>query len=192
MIGLIPVGKFLEYHYLTKNFYNKKNKNDFDSILVLGGEEERVLHAINFHKLNKNSKIIFVTGSGFVIPNTYQELYEIKKFKSLVKETISEEDFFVIGNSRNTIENIVSFKTFNKKHQFKNTIVITSPYHYRRAMKISKKANIKLTPYYWMSPNSPSSVFQLFQQFSFSSNLRIFDRFFKELAGIFVLSVYKF
>ena len=41
IMGLFPIGSYLEYYLLKKNFHNNKTIDNFDALLVLGGDERR-------------------------------------------------------------------------------------------------------------------------------------------------------
>ena len=64
---IFPFGNFFEYHFLKKEFYNKEIINDFDAILLLGGDERRLIYAIDLMKKYNNVKLIFAGGSGHLV-----------------------------------------------------------------------------------------------------------------------------
>ena len=186
IISTCPVGKFLEYHFLKKDFYNKEMVKNFDAILVLGGDERRVMYAVDLIKEYKNVKLIFTGGSGFLIQNESQN--ENVSFKNLIKNLLEENEYFILKHSRNTIENLLAFKEFNNKSNFNNVIILTSPTHMKRSMIISKKIGLNLSPYYWRADKQSFSFLNYYQTFSFFENLSSFDTLFKELLGILSLN----
>jgi len=188
MIGILPVGNILQNEFLEKNFVNKKNSTDFDSILVLSGDETRYLKAIKLHKINPKSKIIFTGGSGQIVSQDGNE--EVKKFKFLISNIVDKDSVIILKNSRNTIENFKNFKKANLNLGFIKTILVTSPGHYKRSLIIAKKLNLKFEPYYHQSFRS-FSIINYYQNYSFSRNWSNFDVFTLELLGILRLYLIK-
>ena len=78
-ISILPVGKFLEYHLLSKKYFSNKNINGYDAIIVLGGYDKRIYHAITLHKKNKNSKLIFLGGTRYLFADKNQRLLQSSK-----------------------------------------------------------------------------------------------------------------
>ena len=173
-----------------KDFYNKQNLEKIDAILVLGGDERRIIYAINTLKKHKDAKLIFSGGSGFLIPN--QKFDENKLFQNLTKNILKPEDFFTLKSSRNTIENLINFKEFNNNNKFEKVVVLTSPAHMKRTLIISEKLNLNLYPHYWNKEKKEFSIINNFQKFSFVKNLRSFDNLFRETIGILILKFINF
>ena len=190
ILSLYPFGNFLDYHFLRKDFYNKQNLEKIDAILVLGGDERRIIYAINTLKKHKDAKLIFSGGSGFLIPN--QKFDENKLFQNLTKNILKPEDFFTLKSSRNTIENLINFKEFNNNNKFEKVVVLTSPAHMKRTLIISEKLNLNLYPHYWNKEKKEFSIINNFQKFSFVKNLRSFDNLFRETIGILILKFINF
>ena len=187
IVGIFPVGNLLDYHFLSKSYFNKNNNFNFDSILVLSGSESRYLRAINLQKQNPNSKLIFTGGSGYIFSEDRNE--ELDNFKKLTKNLISDEKLVILNKSRNTIENLKSFRRANEKFKFKKTLLITSVSHYKRSLFISKKLKLKLTPYYYKKLQSNFSIFNSYQNYSFSKNWSKFDNFMYEIIGILRVAI---
>lgn len=189
-ISIVPIGKILEFNFLSKNFYGNNNTTNFDSILILGGDERRVLHGISLWSKNKNSKIIFTGGSHYIAPTQSQKKKsETIGFDNLIKDLIDKKNYISIDNTRNTIENLREFKKIKKDQNFDSTIIVTSPWHYKRTMKIAKKLNIDLIPYKWTS-SSEKKIVHYYQGINFANNLIQFDRFCRELIGIFAVYLF--
>ena len=182
IIGIFPIGSYLKYHILNKDYLNKPNKLDFDSILVLSGNEARYLRAINFQKQNPSSKLIFTGGSGLIFSENKNE--ELNNFKEITKNLISDDKIIILNDSRNTIENLKSFKKANQEFKFKKTILITTYSHYKRSLLIAKKLNLELTPYYYQVYKPSFSILNSYQNYSFSRNWGSFDKFMYEIMGI--------
>ena len=187
LLGLFPIGKFVELEILQKEFYNKKIVDNFDAVLVLGGDERRILNAINIIKEDTNIKLIFAGGNSFLAQDKAEK--ENNNFKKLVKNILVDDQYYVLESSRNTIENLTKFRKFNNKKNFKKVVLFTSPYHMKRSLIVSKKMELNLYPYYWKKEWKYNiSIINYYQSFSFVNNIRSFDLFFKEILGI--LSLY--
>lgn len=190
IISTVPIGKILEFNFLSKNFYGNNNITNFDSILILGGDEKRILHGISLWSKNKNSKIIFTGGSHYIAPTQSQKKKsETIIFDNLIKDLIDKKNYILIDNTRNTIENLQEFKNIKKDQNFNSTIIVTSPWHYKRTMKIADKLNINLNPYKWTG-SPENKIVHFYQGINFANNLSQFDRFFRELIGIFALYIF--
>ncbi len=186
-LGFLPIGKVLELEFLHKDFYNKKNIDNFDALLVLGGDERRIMHAVNIIKEHQNVALIFAGGDGFLIEDNEEN--ETDGFKKLVENILVDHEYYVLESSRNTIENLTKFKEFNNGKNFKKVVLFTSPYHMKRSLIISKKMGLNLYPYYWKKEwVYKFTPLNYYQSFSFAKNIKSFDIVFKEMLGI--LSLY--
>ena len=187
IISIYPLGKVLEHHFLKKDYYNKETVKDFDAILVLGGDERRIIYAIDLIKKHKNVKLIFAGGGGFLVQNKIQN--ENDTFKRITKNLLDENEYFVLENSRNTIENLLSFKKLNNENNYKKVVLLTSPSHMKRSLIISKKIGLNLNPYYWSRPHKQTfSIINSYQSISFVQNITSFDVLFREIMGILSLN----
>jgi len=184
IISILPVGKFLEYHVLSKKYFSNKNINEYDAIIVLGGYEKRIYHAIKLYKKNENSKLIFLGGSRYLFADKHQS--EVNQFEFWTYD-LDKNNIIISGTSRNTIENFEDFTKIQSKEKFKNIILVTSPWHYNRSLKIAEKLNIDLTPYAWPMEIKPKNFIQYYQSFDINLNLLNFNRFFREVVGYFVV-----
>ena len=140
------------------------------------------MRAINFQKQNQSSKLIFTGGSGLIFSKNKTE--ELNNFKEITKNLISEDKLIILNNSRNTIENLKSFKLANKDLGFQNTVLITTYSHYKRSLLIAKKLNISLRPYYYRVHEPGFSILNSYQNYSFARNWGSFDKFMLEIVGI--------
>ena len=190
ILSLYPFGDFFDHHLLRKEFYNKENLNNVDAIIVLGGDERRIIYAINELKNHKNAKLIFSGGSGYLVQSKQNN--ENNSFQKLTSNILNSEDFYVLKNSRNTIENLINFKEFNIDNKFKKVVVLTSPAHMKRTMIISKKIGLNLYPHYWDKQKKEFSLLNYFQNFNFLNNINSFDNLFREILGIMVLKFMNF
>lgn len=189
-ISVVPIGNFLTYHFLEKSFLKKENNKNFDSILILGGDERRILHGIALLKFNPDAKIIFSGGTSFLKPSNKQiATDERKEFLLLTEKLLKKEQVVVLDRSRNTIENLNNFKKLNNKFLFQNTVLVTDTWHYKRAMLIAKSMNLNLKVYQWRKLEKPSFL-QYYQTYDFLMNLMSFNRFFREFYGIVALNLF--
>ena len=87
------------------------------------------------------------------------------------------------------MENIIAYKKNNKKNNFKQTIVVSNTWHYRRVLKIADSQNLNLITYKW--PRGQNLTFiQNFQNLDFANNINNFNLFFKELLGLIALVIF--
>ena len=115
-----------------------------DAIVVLSGDGEssyinqsyqrRTLDAIEYYKTGYASKIIISSGRD-------QNFSEMEIIKSLlIKRGIPENVIFITDKfPKSTYENINLLKELIKRNDIKSVILITSPYHSRRALWIFRK-----------------------------------------------------
>ena len=186
MISIYPIGKILEHRFLKKDYYNKEMIKDFDAILVLGGDERRIIYAVDLIKKYNNVKLIFTGGGGYLVQNKISN--ENKSFKKRIENLLNDDEYFVLKESRNTVENLLSFKEFNVKHDFKKVVILTSPSHMKRSLIISNKIGLNLHPYYWKVTRRNFSFINFYQTFSFFENISSFDVLFREILGILSLN----
>jgi len=115
-----------------------------DAIVVLSGDGEtsyinqsyqrRTLDAIKYFKNGYASQIIISSGRD----QTFSEVEIIKSL--LIKREISEDVIFITNEyPKSTFENILLIKDMLIKKNIKSIILITSPYHSRRALWIFRK-----------------------------------------------------
>ena len=185
IFSIYPFGKIFENHFLNNNFYNKEMINDFDAILVLGGDERRLIYAIDLIKKYNNTKLIFAGGGGFLAERIGSN--ENESFKKKVENILDDNEYFILKYSRNTIENLLTFKEFNRQQGFDRVVILTSPRHMRRSLIIAKKIGLELHPFYWKKKKNEFSILNSYQYFSFLENLRSFDPAFREILGILSL-----
>ena len=132
--------------------YSKVGYNKGDVAIVLGtavnGDKpsidfrRRINHAIRLYKTSRIKKIIF-TG-GCVYGRKYSES-EIAKNYALEKN-IPEEDIIIEKKSTNTYQNIVEAKKIVDKLSVDNVLIISDPYHMKRAMKLANSIGLDALP----------------------------------------------
>ena len=191
LISIFPLGSFLEYHFLSKEYYGKNIKN-YDSVLILGGDERRIIHGLSLWSLNKNSQIIFTGGLSYLFPDEdLKKQSEISQFNKLIKNLIKKDKIIILDNTRNTIENIHAYKKSKEVNNFNKTIVVSSVWHYKRVLKIAKIQNVDLIPYKWPSPiEKKLNILQIYQNMDFSVNISKFNNFVKEAIGLLAIYIF--
>lgn len=115
-----------------------------DAIVVFSGDGElgyinqsyqrRTLDAFEYFENGYASQIIISSGRD----QTFSEVEIIKSL--LIKRGIPEDVIFTADKyPRSTYENIILIKEILEKSNFKSILLVTSPYHSRRALWIFKK-----------------------------------------------------
>lgn len=196
-ISIIPVGKF-GLKFLEKDYLIQKTFLEVDNIIVLSGSEdlestkknkklnlydssERLISSVKIANENPLSTIYHLGGNGYLKKNNISENDVAKLFYKNIGFDLNRVKF--IGNSRNTIENFESIK--NEKFLKKSNLLITSAFHMKRAILISKKFDINLIPYAVDFRSISSSSFaNYYQTFSVAKNWSTFNIFFREIIGI--------
>ena len=202
MIAFLPFGKF-GLKYLEKDYINQTNIKNIKNIIVLSGSEdlvstmktnkvnlsgasERLITSIKLANQFENSKIYYVGGNGYIYKNNLSEVTVAKKFYLDLNFDLNK--IYFIGNTRNTIENIIEIKKLKIDDSI--SILITSAFHMKRTMMISEKFKLKFIPYAVdFRSISNQSVLNRYQRYSISSNLRDFDLFIKEIIGILAFKI---
>ncbi len=203
IISLTPVGNF-GLRYLEKDFFNQQPFSEIDNIIILAGAEdvnltklrkklvlnnssERLISSVKLSRENPNSNIYFLGGDGYLVKDEIDETHVSKLFYNYVGLDAKKVNF--INNSRNTIENLKEFNKIKNDDNDKN-ILITSAFHMKRVMIISKKLGINIIPYPVDFRSSNDFFINYYQGFSISKNLQSFDIFFRELLGILAFKLF--
>ena len=156
--------------------------------LNLNESSERLIASVNLALKNKNSKIIYIGGSGFLDnKNQISEVDVAKMFYDNIGFDLDRVQF--VSGTRNTIENLSEFK--NLKINKPGDILITSAFHMNRSLMISKKLKLNLIPYAvdFRVSNSNISLINYYQSFSILHNLLNFNLFFREFLGTVVAKI---
>ena len=156
LFGFLPIGSY-GIKQLEKNYISQNNDFQINNIIVLAGAEstflttqtknlnlnessERLISSVNLALKNKNSKIIYIGGSGFLDnKNQISEVDVAKMFYHNIGFDLDRVHF--VSGTRNTIENLSEFK--NLKINKPGDILITSAFHMNRSLMISKKTQIR-------------------------------------------------
>jgi len=107
-----------------------------DVLVVLEGDSERDLYAVQLYQLGLAPKII-ISGCGGG-----------QKAQAVAAAGVREKDILVDDKSENTYQNAVYSKDIIAAQNFKSAIIITSPYHMRRTKlvfgRVFSGAGVKL------------------------------------------------
>ena len=141
LIALVAGILFLSHGFVltraAEMLVNKDEMKPADVIVVLAGEEEeRVLYGVKLFKDDwaKKDRII-MAGGPLVWKYTWASLMK-EQAESL---GIPGKKILLEDKSRSTEEDALYTKEILKKNGFKSIILVTSPYHSRRASLIFKR-----------------------------------------------------
>jgi uncharacterized SAM-binding protein YcdF (DUF218 family) len=206
IFSLFPIGNKLT-NMLEEKYIISSLPENYDYIIVLaGGEEtytsfvtnklnlnsssERLIASVKLANKKRDSKIIYLGGSGFLKKHNLDESDVARMFFKDINFDLKRVVF--ISNTRNTIENLKEFKKLNLKNQG-NTILITSASHMKRSLLISKKLDLNLIPYAVdfrsFADSGSDSLFNYYQRFSVAGNLHSINLFFREFLGIYAVKI---
>ena len=193
MISLLPIGNKLIYHVLEKNYKNTKLPKNIDYIFVPSGSPERIVQAIKIknHYLPAKVKIIYSSGNAALDKKNGQDSEAPFVKTIIVNSKIDKKDIIFLPNARNTIENFKQLKNFLKLEKNKKILLVTSSSHMKRSLIIAKKYNIETQgfPSSFKSRSNSFSLVNFYQNINIQRNLYYFDIFFKEMLGIFIVTV---
>tara|TARA_Y100000741_G_C18209699_1_gene541211 strand:+ start:84 stop:857 length:774 start_codon:yes stop_codon:yes gene_type:complete len=202
LIAFFPIGK-IGLKYLESDYIDQKPLDNIKNIIVLSGSvdlnstiftnklnvnasSERLISSVKLANKYKSSKIFYLGGDGNLIKKNLSEIDVAKKFYRDVNFDLNKVIF--LDNSRNTIEN---FKKLVKFDLIDNqSILITSAFHMKRSIMISKKLDLDLIPYAVdFRSISKISLINTYQNFNIASNFNDFNLFFREILGIIVFKI---
>lgn len=200
IFGFFPIGK-IGIKFLEEKYINKNINLEYNNIVVLAGAEsifltkntnilnlndssERLIASVELALKNKKAKIIFLGGSGFLQKENINEVDVAKMFYKNIGFDLDRIKF--VGSTRNTIENLSEFK----KLQINQTgdLLVTSAFHMDRALLISEKLDLNLTPYAvdFKKSTGDEKLINLYQNFNMLDNFSCLNLFFREFLGIIV------
>ena len=185
-ISFLPTGN-IGLKYLENNFIYKKHYKNIDNIIVLSGSNYRLIESVKLGNKFKNAKVYYIGGNAYLIKKKIND--EVSKAKKIYEDlNFDMTRVKFVGQSRNTIENFKEIEKLNLKDS--QTILITSAYHMKRSMIISKKFGLDLIPYA-VNPksNAQNSLINTYQDIDISKNLSRFNIFFREIIGIMVFKL---
>lgn len=124
-------------------------KRRADTIIVLGAAawykrpspvfEERIQHGLWLYQNGYSKKLIMTGGKSLNAP--YSEAYVARRFA--LKKQISADDILIEEASRNTRENLVNAKQLMDENNLKTAIIVSDPFHMKRAMAIADDLGIE-------------------------------------------------
>ena len=203
LVAILPIGSF-GIKLLESEFLIQKKIKKIDNIFVLAGSEnleasklsfktnlndssERLIATVKLGLENPDAKIYYLGGQGYMVKNDINETNIAKSFFSDVG--FNTDRIYFVDNTRNTIENLRKITDFNVSN--KSNILITSAFHMKRALIISRKFKLNLIPYAVdFRSIKEDNLLNNYQQFNISDNLFKFDLFIRELIGIISFKVF--
>ena len=208
LFSLFPIGKKLT-NTIEKEYITSVLPINYDYIVVLaGGEEtyttfitnklhlnsasERLIASVRLANKKKDSKIIYLGGSG-MLRNNNSNKNEANVAKLFFKDVNFDlKRVIFIDNTRNTIENLKEFKKLNLQNEH-NPILITSAFHMKRSLLISEKLDLNLIPYAVdfrsFEDAGNDSLLNYYQRFSIVGNLQSINLYFREFLGIIAVKI---
>jgi uncharacterized SAM-binding protein YcdF (DUF218 family) len=208
LFSLLPIGKKLT-NTIEKEYITSVLPAKYDYIVVLaGGEEtyttfitnklnlnsasERLIASVRLANKKKDSKIIYLGGSG-MLRNNNSNKNEANVAKLFFKDVNFDlKRVIFIDNTRNTIENLKEFKKLNLQNEH-NPILITSAFHMKRSLLISEKLDLNLIPYAVdfrsFEDAGNDSLLNYYQRFSIVGNLQSINLYFREFLGIIAVKI---
>ena len=199
----LPVG-YYAFDYLEKDFINQEKFQNIDNIIVLSGSEnpaltnitkkinlnnssERLIEATKLIRNNLNSNILFLGGASEY--NNINESDVAKIYFENIGFDIQNVRF--IATSKNTIENLKDLKNVIDNDQ--NNLIITSAFHMKRTIIISKKLGIDLIPYpvdHRSMMLKDNKIKEIYKDFDIAKNINMFNIFFREILGILAVKIF--
>ena len=141
LLALIAVPLYLFHGFIlskaAKYLYYKDELKPADVIVILSGEEtERLEYGVKLFKEGwaRKDKII-LTGGPVAWKHTYASLMQ----EHALYLGVSKKAILLEEKSTSTEENALFTKEILKRYGYSSLIIVTSPYHSKRAFKIFKK-----------------------------------------------------
>ena len=202
-IAILPIGNF-GFKLLESEFLNQKKIKKIDNIFVLAGSEnleaskltfktnlndssERLIATVKLGLENPGAKIYFLGGQGLMVKNDINEANIAKSFFSDVG--FNTDRIYFVDDTRNTIENLRKITDLNISN--KSNILITSAFHMKRALIISRKFKLDLIPYAVdFRSIKEDNLINNYQNFNILDNLFKFELFIREIMGIISVKVF--
>ena len=189
-ISIFPIGKLLTYHFLEKDYFEKKIPKNIDFLFVPSGSTERLISAIDIKSKYefKNIKILYSSGNPYLDKkNSFDE--EVLVTRTIIENSkIDNSDIIFLPGARNTFENIKRLDEFLVKTNNKNSkiLLISKASHIKRCLIISKKYNLNIFGYAssYDSKHTSTGIINSYQRACVTCNLHIIDKFFKETLSL--------
>lgn len=147
---LLLITALAAYFYLLPGIASfliiETNLQHSDVIIILGGDKERVPYGVELYKANYSDKII-VTGGMLNIPHINTTWAELEK-EEAIDMGVPADDILLVDKSNTTYEDAQFARDIMLHNNFSSAIVVSSPYHMRRAAwlfgKVFRDDNITL------------------------------------------------
>ena len=129
--------------------------------VLSGSSSERLLHGLRLHRQGLSAKIVFVGGtildSGDKLKETLSEetykagagldVVEASLMKAVAEDIgVRRADILLDIESANTYENIRAVKALMDSNDFDTCMIVTSPTHMLRAIRVARKFALDCTP----------------------------------------------
>jgi uncharacterized SAM-binding protein YcdF (DUF218 family) len=105
-----------------------------ESGLAGGGYQERVKQAIDLYRQGLASHVVFSSGYGFSFPEA-----QIMRDLAETEGQIPSAAIVLETKAANTYENVQFTRAILAEHQWRRILLVSSPYHMRRALLTWKK-----------------------------------------------------
>lgn len=142
-VNPVQLKKKYEYGILLGGMISLNSTNED---IRFGESSDRLLYTVKLYTDNIINKVIITGASG----SLQSEIIEAEFLKSyLVKIGIPETDIICETKSQNTFQNAVytAELIFSKHKSVPSCLLITSDFHYKRAIACFKKNNLPVDPY---------------------------------------------
>ncbi len=147
--------------YITTSIYcysSVDEKTQADAAVILGAAawykrpspvfEQRIKHGLWLYENGYVKKLIMTGGKSRNAP--FSEAYVARRFA--LKKKIPAQDILIEEDSHNTYENLVNAKKLMDEHGLKSAIIVSDPYHMKRAMAIAD--DLDMTAYSSPTPTT--------------------------------------
>ncbi|MDR2536328.1 MAG: YdcF family protein [Treponema sp.] len=149
--------------YVTAAIYGyskSKDPHSADAAVILGAAawhdrpspvfRERINHGIWLYKQGYVKKLIFTGGKSINAPFSESSVAQ----KYAIAQMIPAEDIYIEEYSRTTYENILYAADIIKRYNFKTVILVSDPFHLKRAVAMARDNNIQATVYASPTPTT--------------------------------------
>ena len=142
-VNPVQLKKKYEYGILLGGMISLNSTNED---IKFGESSDRLLYTVKLYKDNIINKII-ITGASGSLQSAIIEAEFLKSY--LVKIGITETDIICETKSQNTFQNATytAELIFSNHKSATSCLLITSDFHYRRAIACFKKNNLQVDPY---------------------------------------------
>ena len=147
--------------YIATSIYcysSVDEKTQADAAVILGAAawykrpspvfEQRIKHGLWLYENGYVKKLIMTGGKSRNAP--FSEAYVARRFA--LKKKIPAQDILIEEDSHNTYENLVNAKKLMAEHGLKSAIIVSDPYHMKRAMAIAD--DLDMTAYSSPTPTT--------------------------------------